>query len=400
MKPLKILIVNKFYYQRGGDCTAALSLEQLLIEKGNKVAIFSMQHPSNIKSEWDKYFPSYINISSGKIKDKIYAAIRIFHSREVKNKFTKLLDDFNPDIVHLHNIHSYLSPIICQIAHNKGYKVVWTLHDYKLICPSYTCLRESKPCEYCFTNKWNVIKYKCMKKSFSASILAWGEIIFWNKTLLQKYTHSFICPSHFLKIKMIAAGYSDKKLKVLHNFIYKNKNFCFEKEDYYCYIGRLSEEKGVDTLLNVAMQLPFKLKIVGSGPLLEYFKSKYYSPNIEFTGQLSSNQVDILIKKARLLVMPSLWYENNPFSIIEALYFGTPILGSNIGGIPELIKEGDNGFLFQPGNTKDLKDKIIKSFEYFDKTYNFEKISIKAQEKFSRDMFYTNLINIYNSNVE
>ena len=137
----RVLIVNKFYYARGGDCVCTLNLEKLLKSQGYEVAVYAMNYPENISSEWAGYFASEVSFSGG-VKNKIAAAKRLLGCGDIVKSFKKILDDFRPEVVHLQNIHSYLSPILAKIAKERGVKVVWTLHDYKLLCPSYSCLRD------------------------------------------------------------------------------------------------------------------------------------------------------------------------------------------------------------------------------------------------------------------
>ena len=141
----RILLVNKFYYFRGGDCTAVLTTEELLKKHGHEVAVFSMRYAENLPTAWEEYFPEEVSFSQAGLTQKVKALKRVFSDTQVVKKFNRLLSDFQPDIVHLHNIHSYLSPVIAQTAHQRGIRVVWTMHDYKLICPTYLCLRENKP---------------------------------------------------------------------------------------------------------------------------------------------------------------------------------------------------------------------------------------------------------------
>ncbi|MDR1762568.1 MAG: glycosyltransferase, partial [Dysgonamonadaceae bacterium] len=148
---MKVVLVNKFYYRRGGDCIYTLNLEDALKKHGCQTAVFAMQHPDNQPTEWSRYFPSEVGFTGG--GNKLKAARRILGDSEVKAKFSRLLDDFQPDAVHLNNIHSQLSPIVAEIAHNKGIKVVWTLHDYKLLCPRYDCMRNGKECSLCYSSK-------------------------------------------------------------------------------------------------------------------------------------------------------------------------------------------------------------------------------------------------------
>jgi glycosyltransferase involved in cell wall biosynthesis len=234
-----------------------------------------------------------------------------------------------------------------------------------------------------------------MKDSRMASLLAWLEACCWNRKKLSGITDLFISPSFFLKSKMIEAGFPENQLEVLHNFLPKEHSLPTEKEDYYCYAGRISGEKGVETLLEAAKQMTYPLKIIGGGPLLDVYRKKYTHRQIEFLGHLKPDKLYPIVQKARFLVIPSVCYENNPYSVIESLCMGTPALGSRIGGIPELIEEGENGFLFEAGNVAELRDKIEVCFRYFTNAYDFRKIAGKAQNKFGSESFYNKLLKIY-----
>lgn len=390
---MRILLANKFYYPRGGDCICTINLEELLKKNGHEVALFAMQFSKNMSTPWSKFFPSEIKFKLG--MGMIEAITRPFGTSEVKKKFNLLLDDFCPDVVHVHNIHSQLSPVIIELAHKRGIKVVWTLHDYKLLCPRYDCLRNGETvCEECYINKQKVLDYKCMKDSRIASFLAYQEAMMWNKQRLEVSTDIFLSPSYFLAEKMIQGGFNKAKIKSLCNFIdiEKTQREDYIKEDYYCFIGRLSHEKGVATLVEVASQLPYKLKIIGGGPLIDELKAKVTGQNIEFVGYKQWPEIKELLGHARFSVIPSEWYENNPLSVIEAQCLGTPVLGSRIGGIPELIEEGISGMLFEPKNKIDLKQKIEAMFNH---VFDYEVLAKKSQQRYSADSYYTQLMKIY-----
>jgi len=392
---MKILLANKFYYPRGGDCIYTLHLESLLKSKGHKVAVFAIQHPKNQPNAFQSYFPSEVSYSSVGGKNLAKVVLRPLGTKDVKQKFTAILNDFQPDVVHLNNIHTHLSPVLAEIAHKKQIRVVWTIHDYKLLCPRYDCLKNGIHCRLCFSNKINVLKYRCMKNSLFASALAYLEAKKWSKEKLEKYTDVFICPSEFMKSQMLAGGFSEKKLTVLPNFVSGMENDSTDygkREDYYCFIGRISEEKGIETLLQAAQQLPHSLKIAGTGPLFDELKSRYASDTIEFLGYLNREEVKALIEKACFSVIPSEWYENNPLSGIESLYLGTPVLGANIGGIPELIEKSHTGLLFESGNNTDLKNKIE---EMYRTAFDYAYIAQEAQRNYSSDNYYSSLMNIY-----
>jgi len=396
---VKILLSNKYYYPRGGDCIYTLELEKLLTAGKNEVAVFSMQFPSNLKNDYTKYFPSEVDYSKGSIINRIKQITRPLNSFEVRKKFNQFLLDYQPDIVHLNNIHSQLSPVLAELAHKRNIPVVWTLHDYKLLCPRYDCMRNGKPCELCFDKKKNVIKYNCMKGSKIASVLAYAEAVYWNQLKIEKYTNIFICPSKFLKNKMIQGGFNKDKLIHLSNFIDVKKTIHndYNKKDYCCFVGRLSNEKGVKTLLEAAILANVKLKIIGTGPLEEELKKKYNKGDIEFCGHLNWEDIKEAVSSAKFLILPSECYENNPLSVIEALCLGTPVLGANIGGIPELIKVGVNGALFESGNIANLTDKINWMMSVSSPAFDYKAIAEEAREKFSSENYYNELLKIYKS---
>lgn len=220
---MKVLIVNKFYYPRGGDCVCAINLERLLRENGHETAVFAMDYAENVAIPAGGFAPEVS--FSGSISSKIKAAKRIFGGAGVRDSFTEVLQQFRPDVVHFHNIHSYLSPAIVKMAKDFGAKTVWTMHDYKLVCPSYACLSNGKPCEDCIGgSKKHVFSKRCMKGSRAASLLAWMEACHWNAKKLSTYTDCFICPSAFMSLKMEKGGFDEKKLAVVTNFVDPQKS--------------------------------------------------------------------------------------------------------------------------------------------------------------------------------
>ncbi|MDR1678851.1 MAG: glycosyltransferase [Prevotellaceae bacterium] len=389
---MKILLSNKFYYPRGGDCIYTINLEQLLQQHGHETAVFAMQYPENLPSKSSKYFPSEVKFSPG--LSTLEAILRPFGTSEVKKKFNALLDDFKPDVVHLNNIHTQLSPVIAQIAHKRGIRVIWTLHDYKLLCPRYDCLlRGEQVCELCFTDKKQVLKNRCMKNSLFASILAYKEAQKWTREKLEQYTDVFVCPSQFMASKMLQGRFDKNKIISLHNFIdvEKTNKENYNKENYYCFIGRLSHEKGVKTLIEAAKKLPYKLKIIGTGDLKKELMAQA-NDNIEFVGHKNWDESKEIVGKARFSVIPSEWYENNPLSVIEAQCLGTPVLGANIGGIPELIEAGKTGMLFESRNVSDLKEKIEQMFAT---AFDYKRIAAESQNRYSAEKYYDEILKKY-----
>lgn len=391
----RVLIVNKFYYPRGGDCVCAINLENLLRSKGHEVAVFAMQYDENIPSAYSSYFAENVGFSEG-VSAKLNAAKRVFGFGSVKDSFARILADFKPDVVHLHNIHSYLSPVVAKMAKRAGAKVVWTMHDYKLLCPSYACLRNDEPCELCYNDKKHVLKNKCMKGSTVASVIAYMEAEYWHRKKLEKYTDTFVCPSRFMASKMQSGGFG--KLTTVCNFIDPvklndlNSLPADNRQDYCVYVGRLSKEKGVGTLLAAIKECGRKIKIAGGGPLADEFRKLYGDcGNIEFLGHQDAKSVAKLLSEARFSVVPSEWYENNPLSVIESLCAGTPVVGSNMGGIPELLDES-RGIIFDAKDKAMLKTCIEDAWS---REWDNESIKESALREFSPDAYYGKIIAIY-----
>lgn len=371
-----------------------LNLEQLLRGHGHEVAVFAMDYPENIDTKWKKYFPREVKFRPG--LGMLETFIRPFGWGEVRKKFTALLDDFKPDVVHLNNIHTQLSPVIAEIAHKRGIKVVWTLHDYKLLCPRYDCLQNGKSvCEECFADKHKVLEHKCMKNSRIASIIAYKEAMAWTCERLEACTDAFICPSQFMADKMVQGGFAQSKMKTLCNFIDIAKcqrNDGYNKGDYYCFIGRLSHEKGAATLIEAASRLPYKLVVIGGGPLSEELRMKSEeSSQIEFVGFKQWDEIKEIVGKSRFSVIPSEWYENNPLSVIEAQCLGTPVLGAKIGGIPELIS-AETGMTFESRNVDNLTKKIEAMWNA---SFDYEAIADSSQKRYNSENYYNEIINIY-----
>ena len=235
-----------------------------------------------------------------------------------------------------------------------------------------------------------------MKGSLAASAVARIEAVKWNRLNLEKNTDLFVCPSEFMADKMKQGGFNPNKIKVLNNFLdpvkfeeYRTLESTSTREDYYCYVGRLSQEKGIADLLEVASRLPYRLKVAGGGPLEAMLRDKYAScGNIEFLGMLDATGVVNVLKSARLSVIPSQWYENNPLSVVESLCAGTPVAGSQIGGIPELI-ETNNGVVFQPFDNEAMTTAITMSMA---REWNHQEIARQALARFGAQPHFQALL--------
>ena len=368
---MKILMINKFFYRRGGSETYMFNLKKILESMGHQIIEFSMADEKNEASKSSGYFIKSINFSKreGVFKD-LKKACHLLYSTEAKNKLTALIKKAKPDIAHLHNIRFQLTPAIIKVLNKSKIPVVWTMHDYQLICPNYLLFTQNKVCERCKKYKYyNCFKYNCLKNSRPMSFLAMLEM-YLHKIILKSYAKIdlLIAPSKFMQAKLAEWGIEAKKIKQLYYSLDLEKSGQeTELGQDLLYFGRLNKEKGLETLLAAMKDLPeINLKIVGEGPeqdfLTQYIKDNNLK-NIELLGYKSGEELRNIIKSARFVVVPSIWYENNPLAILEAFSLGKPVLGSDLGGIPELVQENKTGFLFEAGNASQLKDKIKANYQ-------------------------------------
>lgn len=389
-------------YPRGGDCNVAIATARMLESEGHQVRCYAMQYPENIKlPESDDYAPQ-VDFTSG-IGGKLRAVKRMLGLGDIKASFRHVIKDFRPDVVHLHNIHSYLSPVIGEIAASMGVRVVWTMHDYKLICPSYSCRRpDGKNCEDCFSGKLRVLKHKCMKNSYGASAMAYLEASRWHRLRLERFCSAYICPSAFMADCLKKSGFSEDKLHIIPNFadesMFRHSHSSGNGE-YFCYIGRLSEEKGVATLLKAAHTAGVSLVVTGDGPLRSRLEDIYGSDSrIKFTGRVDAEEITRILLGAKASVMPSEWYENNPLGVIESLCMGVPVIGADIAGISELIHTEStfghvaNGLLYPSGDAVALA-RLLNEFdsEKFDRAV----IAAEARSSYNRKTHYSALMQVY-----
>ena len=396
---MRVLIASKFFYPRGGAEVVAIGTKRLLEEHGHEIRVFAMDYPDNLALPDCAGYASRVDFA-GSLPQKIRGARRTLGRGDVVRAAERVLDDFRPDVVHLHNVHSYLSPLVGELAHKRGIRVVWTLHDYKLVCPAYSFRRpDGSICQDCLTDTGALLRHRCMKGSLPASIIARLEAKVWNKRRLNAFTDMFITPSSFMGEKMKEGGFPADKITTLCNFVDPPKLKVLsalpvrERGDgYFCYIGRMSAEKGVPTLLKAADNAGVRLKLAGDGPLLQGLVEQYAAnEDIEFLGKLDAEGVARLLSGADATIISSEWYENNPLSVIESLCAGTPVIGARIGGIPELVA-GGNGILYPSGDVRTLT-RLLRDFDAA--AFDRRGIAEKARHDFCEETHYTKLMKLY-----
>lgn len=375
---MKILHVNKFFDLRGG---AEFYVHELMARQkklGHEVHVFATRSEKETGSADEKYFVkrNAYDRSEGPIKD-FKKAVDFVWNAEAAKSFSRLLDDIKPDVIHLHNIYHHLSTSILAEIRNSKIPCVQTLHDYKLACPNYKMFTEGKICERCKGGHYTqAIRHDCLN-NFWPDLLAVGEMSLTKfRQSYEKTVRTFICPSEFLKKKMIDWGEPPSKFKHIANPVDIPEKISAERgTGPYVYIGRLSQEKGVETVVRAFARIPSaELLVIGQGPdqlNLQRLSDEVSAPNIKFIGFQTGEALINHRSRAKALVMPTLMYENASLSILEALAYGVPVIGSDIGGIPEMVKDGINGFLVRSGKV-DAWIEAIEQMESFDPQQRIE----------------------------
>ncbi len=360
-----LLSINNYYYRRGGADVVFLEQNKIFQNLGWKVTPFSMKHAKNNVTEWQHYFADEIEYGMHYgWRNNLKNALKIIYSWEAKNKLQSLIDKARPDIAHLHNIYHHLSPAILPVLKKNGVPAVMTLHDFKLLCPAYLMLSPNGVCEKCKGGRiYNVVLNKCMKQSLPLSSLIFSETLVHRlSNIYKKNIDLFILPSKFYLNKFIEWGWAPNRLIHIPNFVDTDTlEPDYQPGKYFVFFGRLSKEKGVKTLIHAANEANVELKIIGSGPLEEELKilASSLGANVTFLGYQTGNTLHNTIRNARAVVLPSEWYENAPMSVMESYALGKPVIGANIGGIPELVKELETGITFESASVESLSNALI-----------------------------------------
>lgn len=397
---MKILMINKFLYPNGGSETYIFKLGDYLKKHGHEVQYFGMEHEGRCVGNDVNAYTTDMDFHGGSKLAKLMYPIKTIYSSEARRKIRLVLDDFEPDVCHINNFNYQLTPsIILEIQKWREEKhncqIVFTAHDYQLICPNHMCNNPNlgENCEKCLGGHFlNCTKGKCIHGSLAKSMVGTMEATFWKWQGVYQYIDTMICCSCFMKTKMDSNPLFAKKTIAMHNFVDRVKWKNTIKKDYVLYFGRFSKEKGIQTLLSVCKELPeVQFVFAGTGPLEKEINQ---ISNINNVGFQTGNKLEKLIREARFTVYPSEWYENCPFSVMESQMYGTPVLGANIGGIPELISIGKTGELFESGNHLELKKQIQFLWKYKNLTDQYSD-NCKYIDFDDVEMYVNKLMNIY-----
>lgn len=400
---MKILQINKYHYVKGGADSVFFNTIKLLERNGHNVIPFSIIHPRNESSKYSEYFVYAPEIRDQSVFGKVKGISRYFLNKDAVIKIEELIKKEKPDIAHIHNIFNGISLYILPVLRRYGIPTVITMHETRFICPSSYFNLRGRLCELCKKTVYlNCIIYKCYQDNIVNSLMCALEMF--HKEYIfnyDKYISKYIFVSkRYKQLHSARHKYFEKKGVVLYNFLpeikYINPNP--HKGSYLFYFGRLTAEKGVETLVNAMKLLPdLKLKMAGNGPLLDLLKREAL-PNIELLGFVSGDTLVEQIQNASYIIVPSEWEENNPMTVIEAYSLGKPVIGANIGGLPEIINNGKTGFIFKAFDEYDLAKTISKAMDVSNIVYEDLSGSARkfADEHFDADTHYKKLIDIYN----
>ena len=394
---MKILMVNKFLYPNGGSETYMFKLGAYLKSIGHEVEYFGMEHEGRIVSNSLDLYTETMDFHNSSALKKLKLSLKTVYSKEARDKMKRLIDEFEPDVVHLNNFNFQLTPSIIYAVKEKNIALVETVHDCQIACPNHRMYIEqkSKNCDACLGgNYFNCVKNKCVHNSSLQSFLASAESFIYHKKNTYNLVDKYICPSNYMKETIKKGRIEESKLTVLHNFVEKdNKDYKIKNnEKYVLYFGRLSIEKGIKTLVDVIKELPnIKFVFVGDGPLEDYCKS---IDNLKLAGRKSGDELKSYIANAAFSVCPSEWYENCPMTVIESLSLATPVIGSDLGGIPELISDNFTGLIFKHNDKEDLKAKISYLYNNDEITSRMSKNAVNSSNN-TIENYTEKLLKIY-----
>ena len=363
---MRVLMVNKFLYPRGGSESYMLYLAEYLKSMGHEIEFFGMFDENNTVGNSAGLYTQNMDFHSTGLARFLYP-FKIVYSLEAKKKIMQVIEKFKPDIVHMNNINFQLTPSIIYGIKKKGIPLVQTVHDYQMICPNHLLYNFDKntPCEKCVNGSHiNCIKNKCIHGSLVKSVIGVVEAKLYSWLKTYKKVDLFVCPSNFLENKLLSAKkYYNGKTKTIHNFINKEKfvNADRKEDSYIVFVGRLSKEKGIENIAGAAKLLPgYNFVVAGSGPDEEILKG---IPNIRLAGFLTGDKLTELMGNAKVLLLPSVCYENCPLSILEAHAMGVPVVTMNSGGMAELVKDGVTGPLVNEPTPEGIAKKICETIE-------------------------------------
>lgn len=380
-----------------------LDQNELLTSRGWDIVPFAMEYEKNFETGYDDYFVEEIDFASDyKPVEKVRKVIKSVYSLEARREIGRLIDDVRPDVVHAHNVYHHLTPAIFGAIQKKGVPAVMTVHDLKIGCPSKLMLAPDGVCERCQGGKtWNAVQQRCLKGSLPLSAIAALETTL--HSFLGSYKKNvdlFVLPSRFHMNKLIDWGLPAEKARYVPNAVDVSELVAdFTPGERFVFVGRLSEEKGLLTFVKAVASAGVKATIVGTGPQEGELRALVESSgaDVEFAGYQTGDALFDIVRNAKALVLPSECYENAPVVLLEAYGVGTPVLGSDLGGIPELIQPGITGFLATAGDVDSFAEQLSAMAAL--STNELEEMGKAGrsfvEDRFSREHYLAGLLDVY-----
>ncbi len=398
---MKILQINKYLKIVGGAETYMFQLSKSLQERGIEVKYWGMEDKGNIVQDFPNLEASNIDFSEKKLINKLGSVVETIYSKKNKKKIAKVLDDYKPDIVHIHNYNFQLTPSILSEIKKRGIKVVQTIHDSQMVCPYHRLynFQRDEVCTKCVTGSFiNCIKDKCFDGSvFKSTVGAIESGFYHSRGYYEKYIDTYISPSNFLA-KLIEKRVH-KKIIIIPNFTKAEADNFFDEtqEDYYLYYGRISDEKGVLELIDIFKETKLDLLIVGKGPIEDKVRTKVANiKNINFVGAKYEKELFNSVKKAKYVVQSSKWFENCPMTIIESFSLGVPVIGSNHSGFKDLIQDGKTGHLLDFNNKSETISKLLE-LDKFDVLTFQKNVQEYYDKNLSEKIHIEKILSVYNN---
>jgi glycosyltransferase involved in cell wall biosynthesis len=401
---MRILHVNKFLYRRGGAESYMLDVAALQGAAGHEVEFFGMRHPENPPLRFAAQFPPHVELEpppSG-MGRRLAATARMVWSPAAQHGMDQVVESFRPDVVHLHNIYHQLSPSVLRPLAERRVPAVMTLHDYKLVCPSYLLLDHGKVCDACLDGHFvHAVTRRCKDGSLGASAVLALESSVHRRLGAYGPVRVLICPSRFMAAKIAQGGVYADRLAVLSNFM--DTRAIAPKAGpggNIVYVGRLAFEKGVDVLIQSVSRLgEARLDIAGDGPerhALETLAAARAPGRVRFHGRLSRKHVLDLIRSAAVVVMPSRCHENQPMTVLEAFACAVPVVTTDLGGLPELVAGGRYGAIVPAENVEALAEVLAGMLADPDRAFAMGQAArTMAMDEFSPERHLAGLEGLY-----
>ena len=399
---MKVVVANNYFYQRGGAETVMLNDMRALDESGIEVIPFSAADPANAPSAWSPYFARGADVHATEPLHRIKAAVEAIHCGRAARSFAALLEKVRPDVVHFHNIYGRLSTAVLTIPQQFGIPSVLTTHDYKAVCPSYLMLRDGKPCNACLDgNYFRCAVHRCHKGNAAASAIYAIEAYHSKNAGHYSAVSAFLCPSRFIAGLLVQSGI-DRSRVIYHPNSIDPRSYTPQYEGQYAlYTGRLSHEKGIATLIAALEGTGIPLRIAGTGPLEGELRKRALECGGMapiFEGHCDRQRMAELYRNAAFVVVPSEWYENAPMVILEAFACGKPVVAARIGGITEMVDDGETGRLFSSGNQDELRQVLVRLWSQPEEQRRMGRNARKVLEsRYSQEQRTESLRSIYHA---